>query len=174
MVRSRWSVNLTTLFLGRLRLKRLTSTSPVTDKCLTWIGKGRMAVEMMSCPVSTKNVLPDRRIQHSTVWIPGGRASDRTSDRLNTRRTCTRLNYRTRLQLFWVTALYETLGVFFITESKLTTNDKFEFVIAISVLKFNIKNVQQTIFSNLMALNTLFWQYLLLLDLFLRYPKAIG
>ena len=58
MVMSRWSVNLTTLFLGRLRPKRFNQylvhiLLPVTDNCPTWISSWeRMAVEMISSPIS--------------------------------------------------------------------------------------------------------------------------
>ena len=78
MVVSRWSVNLTTHFLGKLRPKRLTCTyrvgqllvtverivhifSPVTNNCPTWIsGRGRMAVEIISWPISTKECCQTR------------------------------------------------------------------------------------------------------------------
>ena len=59
MVMLKGSVNLTTLFMGRLP-KRLTSTkctsfSPVTDSCPTWIsGRKKMAIEIPSWPISTK------------------------------------------------------------------------------------------------------------------------
>ena len=60
MVMSR-SVYITTLFLGRLRHKQLLNQyvvhilSPVTDKWPIWIsGRERMAVEMISWPISMK------------------------------------------------------------------------------------------------------------------------
>ena len=72
------SVNLTTLFLGKLRRTRLTMLSPVTDNCPIWIsGRGRMAVEIISWPIATKEL--DQRIIPATIPIPGRGTSDRAS-----------------------------------------------------------------------------------------------
>ena len=82
------SVNLTTLFLDRLP-KWLTSTvhifSPVTDNCPTWIsGRDRMAMEMISWPISTKERCPtwrsNPRIEPTTIHMPGRCASDRATE----------------------------------------------------------------------------------------------
>ena len=60
------SVYLTTLFLGSLSLKRLTSIlhilSPETDNCPTWISRReRMTVENISWLISTKKCCQPRR-----------------------------------------------------------------------------------------------------------------
>ena len=66
-VMSSQSVILLTLFLGRFRpTKRLTVNQylvlillPVTDNCPPWInGRGRMAEEIISWPISTKVMCP--------------------------------------------------------------------------------------------------------------------
>ena len=66
MVMLRWSVNLTTLFLGRLRPKPFTSyfvhiLSPATDNCPTWISSRKRMIyvhKRMFCQTWGSNLRP--------------------------------------------------------------------------------------------------------------------
>ena len=87
MVMSRRSVNLPTLFLGRLRpIKAVYQysvhiLSPVTDNCLTWISRReRMAVEMITWPFSIKKCCRTGGSNPKNVAGP----EDPTWDLLNT------------------------------------------------------------------------------------------
>ena len=89
------SVNLATLFLGKPPRQfyqyLVHILSPVTDNCYSWIsGRGRMAVEMFSWPVSTKECAGrgpsvrasvrqkpvNARVLKFHIWISHGKIAD--------------------------------------------------------------------------------------------------